>query len=457
MGYLRDMSLVPIIKHPPTNLDGFESFAYNFFKSNPFYPLVNEDPSNSNNAEGVVYSGGVYAISPETGEKYHDLHGTTIFSKHNILTPVLEIFERSSMSSVMFNLHSEYNRGKAIDEVIDAWDIGIRNRSAITSMVQLVQDTRLRPASMLFYPISPASNNSELVGFVRAVHDWDTVLYEAVPSDSASIQIVIDDGVRQATFVVSRGSARFVGWGDVHDRTYDQYRKSYKTKDSSIGYHRFTFNMYPTDEFFPPGATVISSLTCSAIVLFVLLLTVAFLVHDINLQGQLWEKQEALNLKQSFVRFISHEIRTPMNTVCIGLKLLLDEVNNALGDLQREIGRHRVEPEQEEIRTAEESPLLPEGSVHEDISLVGESKVDAEAVAMNSNSNKIVTDLAAKVDFWFQLLREVEESSSNAVSILNELLSYDKIEQKTMTIEKELLPVWELIATAIKPFNIQAR
>ena len=148
-----------------------------------------------------------------------------------------------------------------------------------------------------------------------------------------------------------------------------------------------------------------------------------------------------------------------MNTVCIGLKLLLDEVNNALGDLQREIGRRRVEPELEqgEIRTAEESPLLPEGSVHEDTSLVGESKVDAEAVAMNSNSNKIVTDLAAKVDFWFQLLREVEESSSNAVSILNELLSYDKIEQKTMTIEKELLPVWELIATAIKPFNIQAR
>eukprot|EP01036_Dinobryon_divergens_P023365 gene23365-31704_t len=455
MGYLRDMSLVPIIKHPPKNLDGFESYAYNFFKSNPFYPLVTDL---SNNAEGIVHGGGVYAISPETNERYHDTHGTTSFSKHNILTPVLEIFERGSMSSVMYNLHSEYHRGKAIDEVIDAWDIGIRNKSAVTSMVQLVQDTLQRPASMLFYPISPATNNSELVGFVRAVHDWDTVLLEAVPSGSASIQIVIDDGIQQATFIVSSDSAHFVGWGDVHDRTYDQYSKSYRPRDLSMGYHGFTFNMYPTEEFFPSSATWISSLTCAAVVLFVLLLTVAFLVHDTHLQGQLWEKQEALNLKQSFVRFISHEIRTPMNTVCIGLKLLLDEVNIALTDLQRELERRRVEPEQQvEMSTIEELPHVPEGSIDDNASLAGESKADSDANPMVPSSAKILTDLTAKIDFWYQLLREVEESSVNAVSILNELLSYDKIEQKTMTIEKELLPVWEIIGNAIKPFSIQAR
>ena len=456
MGYLRDMSLVPIIKHPTKNLDGFESFAYNFFKSNPFYPLVT-DLSN-NNAEGIVYGGGVYAISPETNERYHDTHGTTSFSKHNILTPVLEIFERDSMSSVMFNLHSEYHRAKAIDEVIDAWDIGIRNKSAVTSMVQLVQDTRQRPASMLFYPISPASNNSELAGFVRSVHDWDTVLREAVPSDSASVQIVINDGIQQVTFTVSSDSVHFVGWGDRHDRAYDQFSKSYRHRDLSVGYHRFTFNIYPSAEYFPSSVTVISSLTCGAVVLFVLLLTGAFLVHDAHLQGQLWEKQEALSLKQSFVRFISHEIRTPMNTVCIGLKLLLDEVNIVLTDLQRELERRRVEPEQQlEMVTIEELPPMPEVSINDNASSAGESKADSDENPMVPSSAKIVTDLAAKIDFWYQLIREVEESSVNAVSILNELLSYDKIEQKTMTIEKELLPVWEVIDNAIKPLSIQAR
>jgi signal transduction histidine kinase len=147
-----------------------------------------------------------------------------------------------------------------------------------------------------------------------------------------------------------------------------------------------------------------------------------------------------------------------MNTVCIGLKLLLDEVNIVLTDLQRELERRRVEPEQQlEMVTIEELPPMPEVSINDNASSAGESKADSDENPMVPSSAKIVTDLAAKIDFWYQLIREVEESSVNAVSILNELLSYDKIEQKTMTIEKELLPVWEVIDNAIKPLSIQAR
>lgn len=439
MGYLRDMSLVPIIQHPPKNLDSFEAFAYNFYKGLPFYSLLNES--------NAAYGHGVYAISAETGEKYHDLSGTTTFSEYNILTPVLEIFEQNSVSSLLYNLHSEYNRGKAIDEVIDAWRIGIRRKCAVTPMVQLVQDTVQRPASMLFYPISPALNDSKLVGFIRAVHDWDTVLLQAVPSSSKSIQIVIDDGVHKATFIVSSDSVRFVGWGDMHDKSYDQYSHTYRLSDTNVGYGAFTFHLYPTEDFFPPGATVISSISCAALVFLLLLLTIAFLVHDIQLQAQLWQKQEAMSLKQSFVRFISHEIRTPLNTVCIGLKLLVDEVTNAMADLQRERKRRKVGSE------LSANDVLPPMLTRDNTSIgQGDGKEDSD-----SDDSDTVTNFAAKIKFWSQLLKEVEESSLSAVSILNELLSYDKIEQKNMTIERELLPVWELIATAIKPFNIQAR
>jgi hypothetical protein len=449
MGYLRDMALVPIIQHPPKNLDSFETFAYNFYKENSFYSQVNK--SSSNSSENFSYSGGVYAISSETGKKYHDVNGTTTFSQYNILTPVLEIFEESSLSSLLYNLHSEYNRGKAIDEVIDAWRIGIRQKCAVTPMVQLVQDTEQRPASMLFYPISPGLNDSKLVGFVRAAHDWDTVLLQAVPSGSNRIQIVINDGVHKATFVVSSDSVSFVGWGDVHDKTYDQYSQFYRFSDSNVGYQAFSFQLYPTADFFPPGATVISSISCAALVVLLLLLTVAFIMHDIQLQSQLWQKQEAMNLKQSFVRFISHEIRTPLNTVCIGLKLLVDEVNNAMADLRRELKRRRVE--MPELSTTEDLPPLRGSLTRENTSIrQGDGKEDSD-----SEGSDMLTSLAAKIKFWSQLLKEVEESSVSAVSILNELLSYDKIEQKNMIIEKELLPVWELIATAVKPFNIQAR
>ena len=196
---------------------------------------------------------------------------------------------------------------------------------------------------------------------------------------------------------------------------------------------------------------MISSISCAALVVLLLLLTVAFIMHDIQLQSQLWQKQEAMNLKQSFVRFISHEIRTPLNTVCIGLKLLVDEVNNAMADLRRELKRRRVE--MPELSTTEDLPPLRGSLTRENTSIrQGDGKEDSD-----SEGSDMLTNLAAKIKFWSQLLREVEESSVSAVSILNELLSYDKIEQKNMTIEKELLPVWELIATAVKPFNIQAR
>eukprot|EP01035_Chromulina_nebulosa_P054858 gene54858-75162_t len=37
MGYIRNSALVPMIKNPPTNVDSFEAFAYDFYNSNSFY------------------------------------------------------------------------------------------------------------------------------------------------------------------------------------------------------------------------------------------------------------------------------------------------------------------------------------------------------------------------------------------------------------------------------------
>lgn len=276
MGYLRDLAPVPIIKNPPKDVDSFEAFAYNFYESSSFHKTTHNGSSedSSNNA---VYRGGIYSIYPESGERYHDVSGSTSFSNRSILAPILQVYDPSSISAVLYNLHSEYIRGKAIDLVMDAWEANRRTASAVTPMIHLVQDTSPRPASMLFYPISPASNDSEVVGFIRAVHNWDTVLEEVVPAHSKGIQIVVSDGHRSATFLVAIDSTRFLGWGDLHDRHFDLYRRTFSPADPTTGYLEYSFSIYPAVDFFPSDVAVVSIGSCVVVVLLVLLFTGVFL------------------------------------------------------------------------------------------------------------------------------------------------------------------------------------
>jgi len=60
--------------------------------------------------------------------------------------------------------------------------------------------------------------------------------------------------------------------------------------------------------------------------------------------------------------------------------------------------------------------------------------------ALNANYKNT---LDGRVEGWVDLIKDIEESSNNAVDVLNELMSYDKIEMKTLEIDKEvcLLPI----------------
>lgn len=466
MGYLRDLAPVPIIKNPHKDVDSFEAFAYNFYESSSFYKTAHNGSSDSSN--NTVYRGGIYSISPESGEKYHDVSGYATFSNRSILTPILQVYDPSSISAVLYNLHSEYIRGKAIDLVMDAWEANRRTASAVTPMIHLIQDTSSRPASMLFYPIAPASNDSELVGFISAVHNWDTVLEEVVPAHSKGIQIVVSDGLRSATFLAASDSTRFLGWGDLHDRHFDQYRRTFSPADPSTGYLEYSFSIYPAADFFPSDVAVVSIGSCVAVVLLVLLFTSAFLTQDFHNQGRLRQQQEMLTLKQKFVRFISHEIRTPMNTMSIGLMLLMDELDHMLTFLQREIAPSKF-GYNDAIELPEAPSVAADGQLSshdqavglpyqiEHILVPGESKRSSDPAAVSQGELALRKDLVAKLESWSQLLKEIDESSKSSVSIFNELLSYDSIQQECMSIDKEALPAWETISSSVQPFFIQAR
>mmetsp|Transcript_30175 Transcript_30175/g.43099 ORF Transcript_30175/g.43099 Transcript_30175/m.43099 type:complete len:966 (+) Transcript_30175:45-2942(+) len=470
MGLLRDMALIPLL-HPPVNVGGFEAFAREFYSRNNYH----------HNDIGFMN----FSIFSEhlNGTKYVDTTGQTKFSTRKILTPVFEIVDEGSISSIMYNMHSEYYRGMAIDTIIDAWEAGDRNRSAVTPLLQLIQDKYIRPASQMVFPIAPAEDPNVLVGFIRSIHNWDDVIERAVPTNANGIDIVIFDGIGKVTYAVFNGkSVRYLGHGDLCDPQYESFRYEFKPPSLS-GYELYTFTICPRKEFFSSELLFAPISSCIFTVLLIIFVAALLGIHNYNLQRQLRLKQEILDSKQSFVRFISHEIRTPLNAVCMGLKLLIEEVEAALSVVDSEenlsrthhsFGYSRASFSQNFPMSAgnEENDLLKARkrlSIGDNVPSMDSKKhlknsdifVTAASAKVNGqhqqSSNKKDSVEAEKVASWMSVMKEIDDSSNNAVSVLNELLIYDKIEMNAVHMQREIHPVWELLNSSVQPFNIQAR
>ena len=103
--------------------------------------------------------------------------------------------------------------------------------------------------------------------------------------------------------------------------------------------------------------------------------------------------ERELGIKRMFMRYISHEIRTPLNTVCMGLQLLLRQA---------------------------------------------EKKCD---VSLDDQTTGVVRDL--------------QSSCSDAIEVLNDLLTYDKIEDGALQLDKIRLDVRDFVARTIHAFRLQ--
>jgi two-component system, chemotaxis family, sensor kinase Cph1 len=77
----------------------------------------------------------------------------------------------------------------------------------------------------------------------------------------------------------------------------------------------------------------------------------------------------------------------------------------------------------------------------------------AAAVPVDPNQ----TDLSSMLEECFELISDLEENSSTAVTTLNDLINYDKIETKSFSIEKKDVDIWTVFEKTIKPLVNQAR
>ncbi|CAM9128824.1 unnamed protein product [Ectocarpus fasciculatus] len=124
--------------------------------------------------------------------------------------------------------------------------------------------------------------------------------------------------------------------------------------------------------------------------------SIVFFLYDYLVNENVKWKDQVLKMKRDFVRFVSHEIRTPLNTVSVGLQLIYE------GLLAQEAG--------EEV-TAKD---------------------------------------------MLELTMDVQTSTGTAVSVLNDLLNFDKLQSGELQIAHEPVHVWETVVTVVRSFKIPA-
>jgi signal transduction histidine kinase len=276
--------------------------------------------------------------------------------------------------------------------------------------------------------LDPAS----LVGIGSIIYHWDTMLTKySASKNSEFIDVVVSDQKQTNTFtyVDKKSILKRSGKGDLHDPDYREYKiHRCDFADSIFNFYSITF--YPTKQYFSfnfwswplIGAILSSSL--------VIIIACVFISYNSRVKKRLYETEEILEAKRKFVSFISHELRTPLNTVCIGLKVIGDEIKSSITD---DWCNDNMQSKVNEV-------LDSGGKNH---------IVICEKKSSTYSKEKLLS--------WIDLIQDLEDNSGNAVTVLNELMSYDKIEMKTYHIEKEMISVWKIISDSIKPFHIQAR
>ena len=100
----------------------------------------------------------------------------------------------------------------------------------------------------------------------------DTVLVQAVPKQTKSIQVVVSDGVRLATFLVSSDSAKIIGWGDCMIEPTTSISGSFRLQMGSLVLVTRRTPSLSTN--FPPDVVVASTMGC-VVVAFVLIIAAA--------------------------------------------------------------------------------------------------------------------------------------------------------------------------------------
>lgn len=127
------------------------------------------------------------------------------------------------------------------------------------------------------------------------------------------------------------------------------------------------------------------------------------------------EKEEQLRTRLNLMRYISHEMRSPINSAFLGLQILREHMASALKAIKHS------------ERMSNPFDLLQQ---------------------LKSASNQLAEGLETS-DL-------IKESCCIALDTLNDMLTFDKIDEKKLVLEIEDFDIWSFVSEAVRPFHVNA-
>lgn len=411
------MSMAIIVLVQPDQVETFEAHAEQFYRDHDY-------PRGAGHSD---FGFGIWKKDPNETYRDNRLPDTSVEtnyeSKHNLLAPIL-LHNKYNASSLMYNVHSNIFRGNAIDSMLDCnadSNEPTPSCSVVTDFVELIVNPG-QPAALIYSPVYAANDPDTIVGMTGASLNWREVLTNVVPDYVDGMDCVLSTDTGTYTYSIHQGVPELKGEGDQHDTKYDHLGRSTVLNDIETGAtasKTYTLTVYPTSLMLDTFRTNSPLTIALGFVGVILLCASVFLCYDFFMRGESRQNKAILEMKRRFVRFVSHEIRTPLNTVCMGLELLRAELGSQMEATKKggTAGEHHV---------------------------MTLSKQDGQS---DEDTFSYLMDLTG----------DILDNSESAVTILNDLLNYDKIETGTFQLEIGLVPIWDLVRKTVSSFDIQAR
>uniref|UniRef100_A0A7S2UU20 Guanylate cyclase domain-containing protein n=1 Tax=Attheya septentrionalis TaxID=420275 RepID=A0A7S2UU20_9STRA len=163
------------------------------------------------------------------------------------LVPIWQIApQKTNEGGVMFNLHNEPKRQRALDDMMHY------KVPTLTDILQLVQDEKLCPSSILFYPVFASFHNEAttnvVTGSISIVFSWDALLNKLLPDYIEGMICVLKSSSGQTfTYRIGGYEVEVLGEGDLHDPSYNNLE------------HRVDANITGTNSFVGIGLSEVDN------------------------------------------------------------------------------------------------------------------------------------------------------------------------------------------------------
>ncbi|KAL7485159.1 hypothetical protein ACHAW6_010767 [Cyclotella cf. meneghiniana] len=253
-------------------------------------PSLVEPPPNTTWPDNRTVAFGIYSRDPETKDVISDPGYSPASEYPNVMVPVWQIAPiQTNEKAVMFNLHSEPNRMRALDDMLTFRVV------TLTAILQLVQDTELRPSAILFYPVFDEFNDTvkqserNVVGSISVVFSWDDLLRSILPNYIKGMICVLKSSIGQMySYSVSGGEVTLLGEGDLHDPKFTEMGRTFNANlaltDETTGVVdnliTYSLSIYPSQEFEDQYITNRATIYTAGVVLIFVCTAGLFLLYD---------------------------------------------------------------------------------------------------------------------------------------------------------------------------------